>query len=90
MPIEIEGVQYLTRTEVLDEVAVTRQTLWRWQREGKVPAGFRYRGRQVVFGPGDVAAIRDFAHRLEPIANGGGAQLRLFDGTGRANGRKSP
>jgi predicted DNA-binding transcriptional regulator AlpA len=90
MPIDIEGVRYLTQGEVLDELAVTRQTLWRWQREGKVPAGQRYRGRQVVFGPGEVEAIREFANRLEPIAGGGTAQLSLFTSPPRANGRKAP
>lgn len=88
MSIEIEGVRYLTRTELLEELDVTRQTLWRWQREGKVPGGLRYRGRQVVFGPDDVEVIREFANRLEPIENGGAAQLPLFANLRRANGRR--
>jgi predicted DNA-binding transcriptional regulator AlpA len=90
MPIEIEGVRYLTRTELLDELAVTRQTLWRWQREGKIPTGQRYRGRLVVFGPGEVEVIREFANRLEPIVGGGAAQLPLFTSLPRANGRRFP
>ena len=90
MPITIQGRSYLTASDVLARIPVTRQTLWRWQREGKVPTGQRYRGRLVVFGPGEVEAIREFANRLEPIAGGGAAQLPLFTSLPRANGRRFP
>ena len=87
MPVEINGIKYLSATELLDAVDVTRQTLWRWRQEGKIPAGHRFRGRQVVFSPDEVAAIEEYANRIEPIDSADAAQLSLFNGNG--NGRKN-
>ncbi len=47
---------------------VTRQTLWRWRQDGKVPAGRKYRDKQVVFTSAESEQIREYAQRLEPIA----------------------
>lgn len=68
--VEINGIKYLTATGLLQIVDVTRQTLWRWRHEGKIPAGHRYRGRQVVFSPDEVEAIQEHANRIEPIRKG--------------------
>ncbi|PUB84856.1 MAG: hypothetical protein DBP02_07590 [gamma proteobacterium symbiont of Ctena orbiculata] len=67
MAIEINGINYLSASELLKTVGVTRQTLWRWRQEGKVPAGHRYRGRHVVFSPDEVEAIQEYANRIERI-----------------------
>lgn len=67
MPIKIKEVNYLTVTDLLGEVNVTRQTLWRWRQKGKVPAGHRYRSSQVTFRPEEVKLIRAYANRIEPI-----------------------
>lgn len=66
MPIEVDGVQYLTQKEVEEEVGVTRQTLWRWRRDGKVPAGREFRDRQRVFSLEEVEQIRAYAYRMSP------------------------
>jgi predicted site-specific integrase-resolvase len=66
----------------LKTVDVTRQTLWRWRQEGKIPAGHRYRGRQVVFNPEEVSVIQEYANRIEPIDTAEGEQLSLFNGNG--------
>jgi excisionase family DNA binding protein len=80
MPVEIQGEQYYTNSEVSDQLNVSRQTLWRWREKGSIPAGMRYRTRQVLFTAEEVDAIREFANRLEPIEFGGGSvrQLGLF------------
>ena len=83
MPTEINGIQYLSATELLERIDVTRQTLWRWRQEGKIPAGHRFRGRQVVFSPEEVLAIRKYANRIEPIDNSEAGQLSLFNDNGR-------
>ena len=80
MPISIDDVRYLTATELLDEVDVTRQTLWRWRREGKVPAGHRYRNRQVVFTQEEVDMIRGYANRIEDIESPGGHEKKGYRG----------
>jgi predicted DNA-binding transcriptional regulator AlpA len=67
MSVEIHGIRYLTATGLLATIDVTRQTLWRWRQEGKIPSGHRYRGREVVFSPEEVKAIQEYANRLEPI-----------------------
>ena len=80
MPVEIQGEHYYTNSEVADELKVSRQTLWRWRDKGSIPVGWKYRTRQVLFTAEEVAAIRQFANRLEPIELGGGTvrQLGLF------------
>jgi hypothetical protein len=80
MPVEIQGEQYYTNSEVADELKVSRQTLWRWRDKRSIPAGMRYRTRQVLFTAGEVEEIRQFANRLEPIELGSGParQLGLF------------
>jgi excisionase family DNA binding protein len=79
MPVNVEGEQYYTNSEVSDALGVSRQTLWRWREKGSIPAGLRYRTRQVLFKSDEVEAIRQFANQLVPIELGGGVrQLRLF------------
>lgn len=73
----IEGVPYFTAGEVARAAAVTRQTLWRWRRDRKIPAGKKYRDKQVVFTREEVERIREYAHRLEPLeARGPAGELR--------------
>lgn len=81
MPVNINDINYLSVSELLDELEVTRQTLWRWRQEGKIPAGHRMRNRMVVFSPLEVDEIKTFANQVEPIDPKGEAmpQLNLFD-----------
>ena len=67
MPIQIDNVTYYSATEVIGTLNVSRQTLWRWRNEGKVPAGHRYRDRDVLFTSVEAEVIRRFANRIEPI-----------------------
>ena len=78
MPVQIGGAAYLTNNEVSEDLGVSRQTLWRWREKGRIPAGVRYRTRQVLFTAEEVAAIREYANKLEPIKFGGTRQLGLF------------
>jgi excisionase family DNA binding protein len=64
---QIDGGIYFMSGEVAKSVGVTRQTLWRWRSEGRIPAGRRYRGRHVMFTEAEVETIGRFAHRLEPV-----------------------
>jgi len=88
MPILINEISYLTAREIEKELGVSRQTLWRWRQEGKVPAGHRVRSRQVVFTPEEVTAIREYANFVEPIDASARNQLSLFGGAG-AGGKRS-
>jgi predicted DNA-binding transcriptional regulator AlpA len=71
MPVQIAGVEYFSADEVADAVGVSRQTLWRWRTDGRIPAGNRYRDRQIVFTAGEFEVIRQFACRVEPVSRGG-------------------
>lgn len=88
MPVNINNISYLPVSELLDELEVTRQTLWRWRQEGKIPAGHRMRNRMVVFSPVEVDEIKAFANQVEPIEPVGEAmpQLNLFDQTSTTRG----
>lgn len=66
--IEVDGDVYVPAATVARDLGVSRQTLWRWRTSGKVPAGHRYRDRQVFFTPQEVEAIRHYASRLAPVA----------------------
>lgn len=82
--VEIQGVRYYTLDEVATGVARTRQTIWRWRRDGQIPAGHRDRKRRVLFTETDVEAIRSYALRVEPISPAGDQQLRLFRNNGHS------
>lgn len=70
---------YYAAADVARAVGVSRQTLWRWRSEGKVPSGYRFRNGQVVFSEADFAAVRDFATRLIPVDGAPGTDAAAKD-----------
>lgn len=80
--MQIAGITYISAAALQKELRISRQTLWRWRQEAKVPAGYRFRNRQILFTAAEVETIREFANRLEPAEAGAGStrrQLRLFN-----------
>ncbi len=80
MPVKIEGVNYVSSTEVLDEFDISRQTLWRWRTQGKIPAGHKFRDGRILFSDSELEEIRRFATHLEPLDQLVNNQLDLFGG----------
>ncbi|WP_437931118.1 helix-turn-helix domain-containing protein [Sorangium sp. So ce291] len=80
MSFVLDGTTYFSAAEVVRDIGVSRQTLWRWRQDGKIPVGRRYRDRQVLFTADEFDTIREFAHRLEPIDDTPPNQLKLFNG----------
>jgi hypothetical protein len=80
MPFDIDGVTYFLAADVTAKIGVSRQTLWRWRQAGKIPAGHRFRDRQIVFTAEEFRAICEFANRLEPVDANEIDQLKLFQG----------
>lgn len=66
----IDGVRYYDTAEVVEAAHISRQTLWRWRREGVVSDGHRFRGNRVLFSESAYAEILAYANRLEPGALG--------------------
>jgi predicted DNA-binding transcriptional regulator AlpA len=83
MPIHIDGVAYVSAADLLQDLGIARQTLWRWRKARKIPPGRRYRGRDVVFTKEEVEIIREYANRLEPAEPALGVsdvdQMSLFN-----------
>jgi len=68
MCIQIDGVEYYSTTEVLAATGISRQTLWRWRQEGRVPDGNRFRNGHVLFTEAEYGEILAYANRIEPGA----------------------
>jgi predicted DNA-binding transcriptional regulator AlpA len=79
MPVLIEGTRYFTVGEIEESLSVSRTTLWRWRKQGDIPAGHRFR-KMTVFTSEEIEAIRAFANRLEPIVGNNRQQMKLFNG----------
>lgn len=78
MPLMIDGREFITATELLRELNISRQTLWRWRQQGSISLGRLYRKNKLVFTVEEASAIRDFANRLEPTFLDNPSQLQLF------------
>ncbi len=78
MPIEVNGTRYLSATEVADRAEVSRQTIWRWRKNGLIPLGRRYRNGQVLFTEDEASEVELYANRLESLDDGLQRQPRLF------------
>lgn len=76
---EIDGTQFFGAKEVAEAAGVSRQTLWRWRRAGKIPAGYRFRNGQVLYTDAEREQIRDYANHLEPLSTANDDQLSMFD-----------
>lgn len=76
---EINGIEYFTVSQILKELGIARQTLWRWRQQEKIPAGHRYRDRNLLYTSDEVEEIRQFANRVEDLGLANKNQLRLFN-----------
>jgi hypothetical protein len=76
--LRIDGSDYFSVAQTLKSAGISRQTLWRWRQEGRVPAGHRFRDKQILFTADELEQIRQYANRVEPIGNDPRSQLNLF------------
>lgn len=61
----IQGVDYYSTAEVVEAAGISRQTLWRWRKEGVVPQGHRFRSRMLLFSKRERDRILSYANRIE-------------------------
>lgn len=87
MPLTIDGTTFYALAEIASEARVSRQTIWRWRQEGKIPAGHVYRDRRVVFSDLEARAVLEYANRIEPVSGIARGQLNLFSDEARGRGR---
>ena len=80
MPLEVGGKTFYKTKEVAELAGVTRQTLWRWQRDDRIPAGRRYRDRERLYTLEEAETVHACAHRMEPrdVPSKFESQLNLF------------
>lgn len=78
MPLVIGGVEYFAAAEVCRAIGISRQTLWRWRQDSRIPAGSRFRGKRLVFSSDELEEIRSYASLLEPADHRPVAQMTLF------------
>lgn len=81
----INGKQYISASDLARELGVSRQTLWRWRQDGKIPKGYRFRDNSILFTTEEVALIREFATKIEPANVADARQGKLFNGPARRN-----
>src|SRR5271166_6413255 len=77
-PIHIDGIAYFAATDLAAFLKISRQTLWRWRRAGKIPIGHRFRDGQTFFTQSEVQEIQSYAHAIKPIDPTDRNQLELF------------
>ena len=75
--LRIDGSDYYSVAHILKSAGISRQTLWRWRQEGRVPSGHRFRDKQILFTAEELEQIRQYANRVEPIGNDPRSQLNL-------------
>lgn len=86
MSLQIDGTIYYSVSEVIEKVRVSRQTLWRWRKERRIPGGHRFRNRQIVFSQVELDAIEKYAKLVEPVLiSETPTQMKLFK-NGNSNG----
>ena len=68
MPKEIDSREYWSAAELVRELRVSRQTLWRWRRVGKIPSGRRFRDGQILFTTAEAERIRQYSNKVDPVA----------------------
>jgi hypothetical protein len=76
--VVIDGVEYFPAVALAESLRVSRQTIWRWRKSGKIPAGYRFRDGQLFFTAREAAEVRQFANRIEPASSVDRNQLNLF------------
>ena len=67
MPLTIDDVEYFSLKDLVEMVGISRQTLWRWRKQGRVPLGRRFRQRQLVFTEAELNEVSRIANMLEPV-----------------------
>ena len=79
IPIAIDGAEYFAAVALAKSLEISRQTLWRWRKRGKIPAGHRFRDGQIFFTKSEAAEVRQFANLIEPVRVGDVNQLSFFE-----------
>lgn len=82
--MQINGTSYIGAAELAVELGVSRQTLWRWRTERKIPQGHRFRDKRILFTIDEADEIRRFANKLEPANTLIPGQFKLFNGSPRS------
>jgi hypothetical protein len=76
--VQIDGIAYFAAVDLAAVLRISRQTLWRWRRAGKIPLGHRFRDGQTFFTQSEVEEVKSYALQIKPIDPRDRNQLELF------------
>lgn len=68
--LAIDGVLYYPALDIAKWLGLSRQTLWRWRQDGKIPLGHRFRNGQLFFTAQEREAIFEYTNHIEPARMG--------------------
>jgi transposase-like protein len=86
--IAIGGTEYVSCSVIARQLGVSRQTIWRWRKVGKVPQGHLYRSSQLVFTVEEAVDVYAYGTRVEPAETTNSDQLPLFQPKAHKRGSK--
>jgi predicted site-specific integrase-resolvase len=86
MHLEVAGTRYYPAAAVLTASGISRQTLWRWRRESRIPCGHRFRNGQLLFTEEEYLQILEYANRVEPDERVGSRGAERQQSAGGLNG----
>ena len=84
--LTINGVDYFWAAQLLHEIAVSRQTFWRWRQKGQIPTGHRFRDGRPLFTGSEAEMIRRFATSVQLAERPASYQGRRFNDGGSRKG----
>jgi hypothetical protein len=87
--LDIGGTRYVPASTLAVQLGVSRQTIWRWRKVGKIPQGHLYRSKQLVFTVAEAVDVYAYGTRVEPAeTTTDPGQLALFQPKSNKRGSK--
>jgi predicted site-specific integrase-resolvase len=64
---QVEGVNFFPAQEIAASIGVSRQTLWRWRQDQRIPSGYRFRDGRLLFSEQELEEIFVYAQQVKPV-----------------------
>ncbi len=77
MTLSINGKNYILAVDLVEELAITKQTLWNWSKKGIVPTG-RIHRKSKIYTMKEAKKITEYANRIVPARTAAKAKRNLL------------